>query len=75
MRSEKDVVRRSILDARSAPEGWGMNEVNAESIPLSANIKSQSSNAPVAQLDRVSGYEPEGRRFESFRARHFSPVI
>ena len=27
-------------------------------------------HAPVAQLDRVSGYEPEGRRFESFRARH-----
>ena len=32
----------------------------------------QPRNAPVAQLDRVSGYEPEGRRFESFRARHFS---
>ena len=27
--------------------------------------------APVAQLDRVPGYEPGGRRFESFRARHF----
>src|SRR4051812_964651 len=26
--------------------------------------------APVAQLDRVLGYEPRGRRFESFRARH-----
>src|SRR5690554_619285 len=26
-------------------------------------------NAPVAQLDRVPGYEPGGRRFESFRAR------
>ena len=25
--------------------------------------------APVAQLDRVPGYEPGGRRFESFRAR------
>ena len=30
------------------------------------------SDAPVAQLDRVSGYEPEGREFESLRARHFS---
>ena len=29
------------------------------------------SSAPVAQLDRVSDYESEGRRFESFRARHF----
>ena len=28
-------------------------------------------NAPVAQLDRASGYEPEGREFESLRARHF----
>lgn len=27
-------------------------------------------NAPVAQLDRVSGYEPEGRAFESLRVRH-----
>jgi hypothetical protein len=32
----------------------------------------QPRNAPVAQLDRVSGYEPEGRRFESFRARHIA---
>ena len=29
-----------------------------------------SDSAPVAQLDRVSGYEPEGRAFESLRARH-----
>ncbi len=27
--------------------------------------------APLAQLDRASGYEPEGREFESLRARHF----
>ena len=26
--------------------------------------------APLAQLDRASGYEPEGREFESLRARH-----
>ena len=32
----------------------------------SANI------APLAQLDRASGYEPEGREFESLRAHHFS---
>ncbi len=25
--------------------------------------------APVAQLDRVLGYEPSGREFESLRAR------
>lgn len=28
--------------------------------------------APVAQLDRVSDYESEGREFESLRAHHFS---
>ena len=27
--------------------------------------------APVAQLDRVIGYEPIGREFESLRARHY----
>jgi hypothetical protein len=28
------------------------------------------SRAPLAQLDRASGYEPEGREFESLRAHH-----
>jgi hypothetical protein len=27
--------------------------------------------APVAQLDRVPGYEPGGRGFKSCRARHY----
>jgi hypothetical protein len=31
-------------------------------------------NAPVAQLDRASDYESEGRTFESFRARHFGII-
>ena len=30
--------------------------------------------APVAQLDRVPGYELGGRRFESFRARHLQAI-
>jgi hypothetical protein len=30
--------------------------------------------APLAQLDRASGYEPEGREFESLRARHFESL-
>ena len=29
-----------------------------------------ASEAPLAQLDRASGYEPEGREFESLRAHH-----
>lgn len=28
--------------------------------------------APVAQLDRVPGYEPGGREFESLRARQLN---
>jgi hypothetical protein len=36
-------------------------------IPLSPPI-----NAPVAQLDRVFGYEPKGREFESLRAHHLT---
>ena len=33
-------------------------------------IVTKSKNAPVAQLDRVPGFEPGGREFESLRARH-----
>src|SRR5262245_50608458 len=31
--------------------------------------------APVAQLDRAPDYESGGRRFESFRARHFGTKL
>jgi hypothetical protein len=34
------------------------------------NLKYFLSEAPLAQLDRASGYEPEGREFESLRAHH-----
>ena len=34
------------------------------------NLMSIPAVAPLAQLDRASGYEPEGREFESLRARH-----
>lgn len=36
------------------------------SIPVGGTM----SFAPVAQLDRVPGYEPGGREFESLRAHH-----
>lgn len=35
------------------------------------NFFNVNSNAPVAQLDRASAYEAEGREFEPLRARHF----
>ena len=31
--------------------------------------------APLAQLDRASGYEPEGREFESLRAHHSYQIV
>jgi hypothetical protein len=31
--------------------------------------------APLAQLDRASGYEPEGREFESLRAHHLRQCL
>ncbi len=31
-------------------------------------------HAPVAQLDRVPGYELGGREFESLRAHHKTPL-
>ena len=38
---------------------------------LSYNV----AHAPVAQLDRVLGYEPRGQEFESSRARQLSRFI
>jgi hypothetical protein len=32
-------------------------------------------NAPVAQPDRATGFEPVGREFESLRAHHPSSVL
>ncbi len=34
-----------------------------------------ANRAPVAQLDRASAFEAEGRGFEPLQARHFSPVF
>ena len=43
---------------------------------MSSHIhNSPFSNAPVAQLDRVPGYELGGREFESLRARHFPHFV
>ena len=40
----------------------------AQAIPIQFNYNRP--HAPVAQLDRACGYEPQGREFESLRARH-----
>ena len=35
-----------------------------------ADAYHSKNDAPVAQLDRVIGYEPIGQEFESLRVRH-----
>ena len=47
----------------------------AKLIRFRYNQNAQPYHAPLAQLDRASGYEPEGREFESLRARHCSNQI
>ncbi len=37
------------------------------------SLINQQESAPVAQLDRVPGYEPGGRGFESYPAHHDKP--
>ena len=37
--------------------------------------ETEHSNVRVAQLDRASGYGPEGREFESSRARTRDPCL
>ena len=39
---------------------------------VSNDIKNNLDCGRVAQLDRVPGYEPGGRRFDSCRVRHIS---
>ena len=38
---------------------------------IALNTNDTAKIAPVAQLDRASDYESEGRTFESFRARQY----
>ena len=63
-------------DGRAAEGAPLLREYGAKS-SIEGSNPSLSANryAPVAQLDRVSGYEPGGRRFESFRARHYNQQV
>ena len=48
---------------------WVQTLSSGHCILIKAVLESLRS-APVAQLDRVPGYEPGGREFESLRARN-----
>jgi hypothetical protein len=75
-------VRQSSLGRRIwglVPAKFGRNVLNFNGLDIVSGISmptirlfivgSFSCSAPVAQLDRVPGYEPGGRGFESLRAR------
>jgi hypothetical protein len=68
--------RRQILDdqlgfGHAQPEEMPMVSGTARHSPTAASSdRMRARHAPVAQLDRVPGYEPGGREFESLRARH-----
>ena len=73
-------VNPFIPNEREAADGWRA-EVQApdpyrvyfprgRKSPCGRMRALRLSHAPVAQLDRVPGYEPGGREFESLRARH-----
>ena len=53
------------------------HKIKSQDLRKNVDIKKQKrdnkrlNKAPVAQLDRVLGYEPSGREFESLRARHY----
>ncbi len=68
-RAERSVRPRVCLLAGAILPGW----VAVPREALAPPRVSSAPNAPLAQLDRASGYEPGGRRFESCRARHCSP--
>ncbi len=55
---------------RTAPATWLSRLALTEFRPAPRIVFAVPTGAPVAQLDRASGYEPEGRGFESLRARH-----
>ena len=44
-------------------------------LPFVIVIKLTQADASVAQLDRVTGYEPVGQGFESLQARHIKDVL
>ena len=54
-RLSSEAARRALLTGTAAPYTW--------------RPERDGHDAPVAQLDRVPGFEPGGREFESLRAR------
>jgi hypothetical protein len=59
-----------VANARANGPSYGHTVVGLQNEAFRRGIRN-TKNAPVAQLDRASGFEPEGWEFKSLRARHF----
>src|SRR5579872_1040668 len=67
-RSRQERILKGVRDSERV--AFPRNDFSAI---IDFQIFLSSKSAPLAQLDRASGYEPEGREFESLRAHHFFP--
>jgi hypothetical protein len=74
----------SVFPATIPPSGhepcqWELKPIASGAFPARICAGSiflrTAQDAPVAQLDRAPDYESGGRRFESFRARHFGTKL
>ena len=64
------MIRAVVICNQSPRQSYAATATSA--IILEESSPAKVKPAPLAQLDRASGYEPEGREFESLRAHHFS---
>ena len=67
--------RRLTSHACAACSGRPSPRGRARRASVCCSLEVESNHAPVAQLDRASAFEAEGRRFEPCRARHASSRV
>ncbi len=65
--NDKNKLLFGLITTESALENFDNNKTYISELT--------SIYAPVAQLDRVLGFEPRGQEFESLRARHFNKKL
>src|SRR5439155_4564936 len=70
--AERTDLREIGRGGREAEGAGLLNQYTAQSCIEGSNpsLSARVDEGPLAQLDRASDYESEGRRFESCRARH-----
>ena len=66
----RNARRRAVIVNQQSLIGYRSARGGRFRYNLEASSPTELESAPLAQLDRASGYEPEGREFESLRAHH-----